>query len=116
MITIKPWTPEEDLKLTHLVGHQVQITDIAVQLGRTSGSVSSRAKRLGLPSYPRGRKPTYAWTESEDQTLKTFSVSGGTIQQVVDATGKPYGVVYSRSQSLRHPLLRPDWANHATIF
>lgn len=43
------WTPDQEAELRHLHGQGLTLTAIAKQMGRDKGSVSRKAKTLGLP-------------------------------------------------------------------
>lgn len=44
----KPWTPEQDEKLTQLFNNNVSDSDIIKQFGRNAGAIQSRLRKLGL--------------------------------------------------------------------
>lgn len=67
----KSWTPEEDTQLRDLYPHKTS-SEIALALGRNSGSVESRAKKLGIKkdlTYKRSFDRNDSWLEEEDSIL-----------------------------------------------
>jgi F-box protein, helicase, 18 len=44
----KPWTPEQDEKLTQLFNNNVSDSEIIKQFGRNAGAIQSRLRKLGL--------------------------------------------------------------------
>jgi F-box protein, helicase, 18 len=44
----KPWTPEQDEKLTQLFNNSVSDSEIIKQFGRNAGAIQSRLRKLGL--------------------------------------------------------------------
>lgn len=44
----EPWTTEEEKKLTELFGESKPVSEISKLMGRKSGGIKSRLKKLGL--------------------------------------------------------------------
>ncbi|MFN3464450.1 MAG: helicase HerA domain-containing protein [Terricaulis sp.] len=77
------WTPEETAELERLYNAKVPPKEIAEQLGKTIGSIRTRASNLGL-------KQRIAWTDEEYKILRDGHAEGKALTWCAERIGRPY--------------------------
>ena len=85
------WTEREEKLLMQMVDHKTDYEDIAIRLGRSKGSVISKAKDMRRranmpPKEPKQRSD--AWKDHEIETLIDMFSDGYKVSQIAEHLGR----------------------------
>lgn len=92
------WTKDEDCKLVELWSEGRSVEEIGRELGRTFGSVKTRASHRGcLVGGPVNRT---RWTPEQDRTILELWGQGKSNKEIGDVVGRTASAVQSRASHL----------------
>lgn len=91
--TYEDWTLEQTKKLHELYARRLPAKEIAAQLGKTIGSVRTRASNLGL-------KQRTPYTAEERQLLTDYAKRGKSLAEAALAIGRPFPSVYAEARRM----------------